>query len=83
MASVTYYVALPFDDCDGELVAGEARECQTANAAIRCARSMSTSHTGAIAFSRNGDPTTGEFEAAEVLEKFGEVPCNELLQGYP
>jgi hypothetical protein len=30
--------------------------------------------TGAVAFSRTGDPATGDFHDATVLRKFGEVP---------
>jgi hypothetical protein len=31
-------------------------------------------HTGAVAFSRTGDPATGDFSEATVLRKFGDVP---------
>ena len=31
-------------------------------------------HTGAVAFSRSGDPATGDFREATVLRKFGDVP---------
>jgi hypothetical protein len=31
-------------------------------------------HTGAIAFSRTGNPATGDFRDATVLRKFGDVP---------
>lgn len=82
MASVTYYVALPFENCEGELVAREAQECQTAISAIRRAQSMSKVSAGAVAFSRRGDPSNGDFEAAEVLGKFGSVPAEEALLGY-
>ncbi len=83
MAEVTYYVALPFIRNDeGEFVPGEAQECQTPTAAIRRAQSMAATHAGAIAFSRAGDPKTGEFEPAEVLEKVGEVPAEDALMGY-
>jgi hypothetical protein len=80
MASVTYYVALPFDDNgEGELVAGEAQECQTETAARRRAESMSKVHAGAVAFSRKGDPSTGDFAPAEVLGRFGKVPADDAL----
>jgi hypothetical protein len=29
---------------------------------------------GAIAFSRSGDPATGDFGDAQVIRKFGDVP---------
>jgi hypothetical protein len=31
-------------------------------------------HTGAVAFSRTGNPATSEFRDATVLRKFGDVP---------
>jgi hypothetical protein len=31
-------------------------------------------HTGAGAFSRAGDPATGDFGDAKVIRKFGDVP---------
>jgi hypothetical protein len=77
MSDVTYYVALPFlTDEDGSPVAGAAEECQTAAAALRRAEIMShgAGHTGAVAFSRSGDPMIGEFGDAKLLRSFGNVP---------
>jgi hypothetical protein len=77
MASVTYYVALPFmRDESGEMVAGNAEECQSATTALRRAEMMSRmlGSIGAIAFSRSGDPMMGEFSDAKLLRKFGNVP---------
>jgi hypothetical protein len=31
-------------------------------------------HVGAVAFSRTGDPATGDFSNAQVIRKFGDVP---------
>ena len=83
LAHVTYFVALPFVRNDeGELVAGEAQERQTAGAAVREARRMTLVSPGAVAFSRTGDPAIGEFEDAVVIERFGEVPSiDDLLSG--
>jgi hypothetical protein len=77
MSDVTYYVALPFlTDEDGSPVAGAAEECQTSAAALRRAEILArgAGHIGAIAFSRSGDPMTGEFGDAKLLRKFGNVP---------
>jgi hypothetical protein len=75
MASVTYFVALPFVRTeDGDLVAGEAQERPTADAAIREARRMAATAAGAVAFCRTGDPSTGEFDDAVVIRRFGDVP---------
>ena len=81
MAGVTYYVALPFVLTeDGSLVAGEAQERPTANAAVREARRLATTAAGAVAFSRTSDPSIGLFDDAVVIEQFGEVPSlSELL----
>ena len=82
MAVVTYFVALPFvRNENGELVAGEAQERQSAGAAESAARRMLETSPGAVAFSRTGDPQSGEFEDAVVLREFGEVPSLEELLG--
>jgi hypothetical protein len=72
-----YYVALPFARVDGGLAPGDAVECpHAAAAAVRRAQAMSCNgaNVGAIAFSRRGSPEVGEFEDAEILKTFGEVP---------
>ena len=76
MASVTYYVALPFAHDDaGNLVAGQGEEAQQPGSAIRRAEGMvRTGAVGAVAFSRIGDPNIGEFDPAKILQTFGEVP---------
>jgi hypothetical protein len=44
----------------------------------RCCRAEAFSrrkgYVGAVAFSRTGDPATGEFSDATVIRKFGDVP---------
>ena len=76
MAGITYFVALPFDVADGSVVVGEPIECLSPTAAIERAQGLWKvfGHTGAVAFSRTGDPATGEFSDATVLRKFGDVP---------
>ena len=82
MAAVTYFVALPFvRGEDGDLVAGEAQDKQTASAAVRAAEAMARTAAGAVAFSRTGDPATGEFADAVVIRQFGEVPSLDDLFG--
>jgi hypothetical protein len=41
--------------------------------AERRARALALEHAGALAFSRIGDPTTGEFQDGVILAQFGEV----------
>jgi hypothetical protein len=76
MAGITYFVALPFDVADGNVVVGEPIECPSPGAAIERAQGLwkVLGHTGAVAFSRTGDPATGDFSDATVLRKFGDVP---------
>ena len=72
MASITYYVALPFmRDESGEMIAGNAEECQSATTALRRAELMSRipGSIGAVAFSRTGDPMIGEFGDAHLLRE--------------
>jgi hypothetical protein len=38
------------------------------------ALSRKEGHVGAVAFSRAGDPSTGDFSDAKVIRKFGDVP---------
>jgi hypothetical protein len=58
------------------LAPGEAVECSGETAAIRRAEAMSrhAGNAGAVAFSRRGDPNLGEFEDAEIVKTFGDVP---------
>jgi hypothetical protein len=61
------------DDC---VAAGEAVECFNPNAAVMKAEALSRKPgiVGAVAFSRSGDPATGDFGDATVIRKFGYVP---------
>jgi hypothetical protein len=38
------------------------------------ALSCKPGHAGALAFSRTGDPSSGDFSDARLIRKFGEVP---------
>ena len=76
MATMTYYVALPFMRSeDGEIVECEPKEARSSDQAIRMASTMAAmeGHCGAIAFSRTGDPALGDFEDAVILKTGGEV----------
>jgi len=76
MSEVTYYVALPFVPSDDGIAPGEATECPSANAAVMRAEALSRKPgcAGAVAFSRTGDPATGDFGVAKLIRKFGDVP---------
>jgi hypothetical protein len=70
MSEVTYYVALPFVAADDGVAAGEAVECFNPNAAVMKAAALSRKPgiIGAVAFSRSGDPATGDFGDAKKVE---------------
>lgn len=76
MAEVTYFVALPFVAADDGIAAGEPTECFNPMTVVMRAEALSRKpgHVGAVAFSRTGDPATGDFGDAKVIKKFGEVP---------
>ncbi|MDH2386406.1 hypothetical protein [Bradyrhizobium sp. CER78] len=76
MSEVTYYVALPFvATCNG-ILPGEAVECFNPNSAVIRAKAFShkPGYVGALAFSRTGDPATGDFRDAKIICSFGKVP---------
>jgi hypothetical protein len=81
MADITYYVALPFVAADDGVAPGEATECQSSHAAIRKAEQLSRveGNVGAVAFSRTGDLSLGDFSDAVMLKAFGAVP-NDLSE---
>ena len=78
MAGITYFVALPFDVGDDGVVVGEPIECPSPATAIVRAQGLwkVLGLTGAVAFSRTGDPATVDFHDATVLRKFGDVPVD-------
>jgi len=61
MAEVTYFVALPSNRMLQSIMRAETL-------------SRKESHVDAVAFSRTGDPPTGDFSDAKVIRKFGDVP---------
>ena len=73
---VTYYVALPFLDSGEGPVPGQAIECQSSSQAKVRAEALArkSEHVGAVAFTRTGDPTTGDFTDAVVLDRYGITP---------
>ena len=79
---MTYHVVVAFDrDAEGDLKPGEAREVLSPIVAERRTRALALEHAGALAFSRTGDPTTGEFQDAVILAQFGEAVIDSLGEG--
>jgi hypothetical protein len=69
-------VAAAFDRGeDGELFpAYGPAEQQTEERAVRVAKSLSTKHVGVIAWSREANPSIGEYGPPTTLFQAGEVP---------
>ena len=69
-------MALPFVAADDGIAAGEPTECFNSVAVVMRAEALSRKpgHVGAMAFSRTGDPATGDFGDAKIIKKFGDVP---------
>ena len=77
--SVTYCVVVPFArDPEGDLVPLEPVEAPNADTARRRAQRAAETHAGAVAFSRTGDPASGEFGEAQVIAVFGAVDLGML-----
>jgi hypothetical protein len=75
MSTTTYFVVQPYRLVEGELVPGDPIEKRSADAARFSARLIGGKDgEGAVAFSRSGDPSLGDFEDAVVLGAFGVVP---------
>ncbi len=72
MGEIVHFVAVPFDQTDEGLVAGEPFKCANPNAAIERAKGYwkTFGHAGAAAFVRSGYPVT----STTVLRTFGNVP---------
>jgi hypothetical protein len=76
MAEVTF-VALPFVISEDGVAAGEPPECLNPNAVVMRAEALARKEGHGsvfVAFSRTGDPATGDFSDAQVIRKFGDVP---------
>ncbi len=78
---VTYNVVVAFDrDEEGDLKPGEAKDVMSSIVAERRARALALEHAGALAFSRTGNPATGEFQDAVILAQFGDVDLDSLSE---
>ncbi len=65
---------------DGDLVPLEPMEAPNGEAARRRAQAAATRHDGAVAFSRTGDPDTGDFGDAKIIATYGEVDKNMMRE---
>jgi hypothetical protein len=76
MAEITYFIAVPFDYVDDDIVAGDPIGCRSPADAIQQAQGLwrTFGHAGAIAVSRTSDFAIGKFGAGQVLRRYGLVP---------
>jgi hypothetical protein len=72
MGDIAQFIAMPIDQTDQGLVAGEPFKCASPQAAIERAKGFWQifGHAGAIAFVRTGYPDS----KTTVLRRFGHVP---------
>lgn len=76
---VTYFVVLAYERAKGrraQLVPLDPYEAPNAEAARRRAARYGDAGGGGLAFSRTGDPDSGEWDDAIILGQFGELPAN-------
>lgn len=70
---VTYFVVQSFQKGrKGMLIADEPKQARDAIHCLALAEKASAKAASVIAFSRHGDPTTGEWADAEVMAQYGE-----------
>ena len=58
---------------EGDLVPLEPLEAPNGESARRRAQSAAARHAGAIAFSRTGDPDSGDFGEPTIIAAYGDV----------
>jgi len=74
----TIFVVQPFEMASGVVLPGQAYEVPTSNMALKKAEALNERVVGGIAFSRTGDPASGEFDDAVILGMFGSIPDEAL-----
>lgn len=71
---LTYFVVQSFErGKKGALVADQPVEAQGREHAMRMAERLSHIKAGVVAFSRQGDPATGDFEDAVIIASHGSL----------
>ncbi|WP_439618340.1 hypothetical protein [Shinella sp.] len=72
---ITYFVVQSFSiQKKGAITADPPFQTASAAQAVRTAERLSEHKTAVFAFSRTGDPATGDYDPAEILCSFGELP---------
>lgn len=72
---ITYFVVQSFTRGKrGALLADSAVQANDQGHAFRMLERLAKSKAGVVAFSRSGDPSTGEYTDAVVLAQYGDLP---------
>lgn len=75
MAAVTIHVVQAFTAVeDGGYLPEEPKQCPSAGAARSLALRLAAKHAGVIAWSRTGDPLTGDWEPGVEIMRAGAIP---------
>ena len=78
---LTYFVVQAYARTRmGALAAQPPVQAQDEGHAMRLAARLGETMAGVVAFCRRGDPGTGEYEDAEILAQYGEVPGLDALR---
>jgi hypothetical protein len=80
MSMQTFFVVQPYQETvRGALVALPAIAARDADHALRLVAQQRKGAAGAVAFSRQGDPETGDYQDAVVLSRWGRVPDDDTM----
>jgi len=72
---ITYFVVQSFSvQRKGAVTADPPVQVASAEQAMRTAERLSSRKPAVLAFSREGDPATGEYQPATILCTFGDLP---------
>lgn len=78
-AKITYYVVQSFSKAKRGVEVDPPQEMRSEMQARRTAERLSGGKIGVIAFSRTGNPSTGEWEPAVILVQYGNI-SDELIE---
>lgn len=77
---ITYFVVQSFQrGKKGALIPDEPKQARDQNHCVILAERLSKVSASVVAFSRSGDPDSGDWEDAVLIAQYGDVP-GELLE---
>jgi hypothetical protein len=78
MARTTFFTVQPIERRGKRLVQAPARQCKTAEEALRVGERLAASHVGVVVYTIEGDADFDDWGEPKVLATHGEVPENPL-----